>query len=88
MSQVNLEIKDPETLIAFIEDAKKVGLLKDISTEQVKKSFSGKTFPIRVPVDLDAVLKAAGNRIVKTAFAKTIQDKTVDILNKALNPAE
>lgn len=88
MSQVNLEIKDLETLIAFIEDAKKVGLLKDISTEQVKRSFSGKTFPIRIPVDLDAVLKVAGNRIVKTAFAKTIQDKTVDILNKALNPAE
>lgn len=86
MSQVNLEIESLDTLIAFIEDAKKVGLLKDISTEQVKISFSTKIFPIRVPVDLDAVIKVAGNKVVKAAFGKTIQDKTVDILNKALSP--
>ena len=87
MSQVNLEIDSLETLIAFIEDAKKVGLLKDISTEQVKVSFSRKTFPIRIPVDLNAFLAIAGKPILKP-FGKQIEKKTVDILNKALSPAE
>lgn len=86
MSQVNLEIESLDTLIAFIEDAKKVGLLKDISTEQVKRSFGGKAFPIRIPVDIDAVLKVAGNKVVKTVYGNEIQKKTVDILNKALSP--
>ena len=87
MSQVNLEIDNLETLLAFIEDAKKVGLLKDISTEQVKVSFSGKTFPIRIPVDLNAFLAIAGKPILRP-FGKQIEKKTVDILNKALSPAE
>ena len=87
MSQVNLEIDNLETLITFIEDAKKVGLLKDIYTEQVKVSFSRKTFPIRIPVDLNAFLAIAGKPILKP-FGKQIEKKTVDILNKALSPAE
>lgn len=87
MSQVNLEIDSLETLLAFIGDAKKVGLLKDISTEQVKVSFSKKTFPIRIPVDLNAILAIAGKPVLKP-FGKQIERKTVDILNKALSPAE
>lgn len=87
MNQVNLEIGSLETLIAFIEDAKKVGLLKDISTEKVRVSFSKKAFPIRIPVDLNAILAIAGKPILKP-FGKQIEKKTVDILNKALSPAE
>lgn len=86
MNQVYLEIESLETLVAFIADAKKAGLLKDISTDQVRTSFSKKTFPIRIPVDLSAIIKVAGNKVVKTAYGKTIQEKTVDILNKALSP--
>ena len=87
MSQVNLEIDNLETLITFIQDAKKIGLLKDVSTAQVKHSFSKTEFPIRIPVDLNAVLAFAGKPILKP-FGKQIERKTLDILNKVLNPAE
>lgn len=87
MDQVNLEIGSLETLVAFIENAKKVGLLKDISTNQVKVSFSKVTFPIRIPVDLNALIAIAGKPILKP-FGKQIEKKTVDILNKVLSPAE
>ena len=84
MNQVCLEIENLETLMAFIEDAKKAGFLKDIRTEQIKELFSKKVFPVRVPVDLNALLAVAGNPIVKKAFGKKIETKTVDILNQAL----
>ena len=87
MDQVNLEIGNLETLITFIENAKKVGLLKDISTNQVKVSFSKMTFPIHIPVDLNGVIAIVGKPILKP-FGKQIEKKTVDILNKVLSPAE
>lgn len=84
MSQVYLEIGNLATLTAFIADAKKNGLLKDISAEQVEMAFRGKTFPIRIPVDLSAVLDVAGNMVVRKTFGRQIEKKTVDILNQAL----
>lgn len=86
MSQVCLEIEDLDTLMAFLTDAKNSGLLKDVSLTQVKHSFSKIEFPVRIPVDLNAVLAVAGNPIVRKAFGKTIEKKTVDILNQALRP--
>ena len=62
-------------------------MLKDISTEQVRVSFSRKAFPIRIPVDLNAILAIAGKPVLKL-FGRQIEKKTVDILNKALSPAE
>ena len=82
MSQVSLEIDSLATLIAFLEDAKKAGLLKDVSTAQVEHAFKNKVFPIRVPIDLNAVLAIAGNKVVRTTFGGKIQKGTVDILNK------
>ncbi len=84
MSQVYLEIGDLDTLMAFLRDAQKAGLLIGVSPYKVEHSFSEKDFPVRIPVNLDAVLAVAGNPIVKKVFGKTIETKTVDILNKAL----
>ena len=86
MSQVCLEIGSLDTLMAFLTEAKKAGLLKDISLENVKYLFSRKAFPIRVPVDLNAVLAVAENPIVRTTFGKKIESTTVDVLNMALRP--
>lgn len=85
MGKVYLEVDDLETLIAFIQDAKKVGLLKDVSTAQVRNIFSKKEFPLRVPVDLNAILNVANNKVVKATFGKRIEAKTVDILNGMLS---
>ena len=86
MSQVCLEIGDLETLVAFIEDAKRTGLMKDVSLDNVKDCFRKKSFPIRIPVDMNAFLEVAGNPIIRKAFGKKIEKKTVDILNQALRP--
>lgn len=84
MSQVYLTIDNLETLMAFLQDAKNAGLLKDVSLIQVRNLFSQKVFPLQIPVDLSAVLNVAGNAVVRKTFGKTIEKKTVDILNAAL----
>ena len=85
MSQVYLTIDSLETLMAFLQDAKNAGLLKDVSLAQVRHNFSKKVFPLQVPVDLCAILNVAGNAVVRKAFGKVIEKKTVDILNGMLS---
>ena len=84
---VYLEIGSLETLMAFLQNAKNAGLLKDVSLIQVKDCFSRKAFPIRIPVDVNAILALAGKPVVKMKYGKTIEQKTVDILNSALGTA-
>lgn len=84
MSQVYLTIDSLETLMAFLQEAKNAGLLKDVSLAQVRHLFERKAFPLQIPVDLSAVLNVAGNAVVRKTFGKKIEQKTVDILNSAL----
>jgi fumarylacetoacetate (FAA) hydrolase family protein len=83
MSQVCLEIGDLATLMALLTDEKKKGILKNVSLEQIETLFQKKSFPIRVPVDVFAILEAADNKIVKMK-QKKIEEKTVEILNEVL----
>lgn len=73
MGKVYLEVDSLETLISFIQDAKGIGLLKDVSLAQVRHKFGNAAFPLRVPVNLNAVLDVASNKIVKATFSKTIE---------------
>lgn len=85
MSQVYLEIGDAESMTAFLEEAKKkTGLLKDISLDKVEYVLSMKEFPIRVPVDLNAVIDLAMNPMVKKIFGKKIEETTKKALLKAI----
>ena len=56
-----LEFSDFERLAEFVQEAKKAGFLKDLDIS----SFSEKQFPIRVPVNLEAVLKVAGSPVFR-----------------------
>ena len=78
--KVSLEIDSLETLIAFIQDAKGIGLLKDVSLAQVRHKFGNLQFPVRVPVNLDAVLNVASNKVVKAAFSKSIEKMVMEFL--------
>ena len=85
MSQIYLEIGDAESMTAFLEEAKmKTGLLKDISLDKVEYVLSTKEFPIRVPVNLDAVIELAMNPVVKKMFGKKIEETTKKALLKAI----
>ena len=85
MSQIYLEIGDAESMTAFLEEAKmKTGLLKDISLDKVGYVLSTKEFPIRVPVNLDAVIELAMNPVVKKIFGKKIEETTKKALLKAI----
>lgn len=83
MSQIYLEIGSLESLVRFIENAKEVGLLKDISTKKVENLMSGKEFPVRVPVELDQVMNLMANPMVRKIFGKKIEDTTVRTILKA-----
>ena len=85
MSQIYLEIGSLESLVCFIESAKEAGLLKDISPKKVEDLLSGKTFPVRVPVDLDKVLDVAANPVVRKIFGKKIEETTVRTILRAAN---
>lgn len=84
MSQIYLEIGDLQSLISFLEGAKEIGLLKDISSKKVENLMSKKEFPIRLPIELDQVMAVAANPIVKKMFAKKIEETTLKCLAKAM----
>ena len=68
---IYITIKDPASLKAFLMEAKGVGLLKDVSLNDM--SFREDDFPMDFPVDIDAFLKLAGNPVVKKVFGKKIE---------------
>ena len=84
MSQIYLEIGDLQSLIDFLEEAKGIGLLKDISTSKVGTLMSGKEFPVRIPIEIDKVLTLATNPIVKKMFGKKIEETTITCLLKVI----
>lgn len=84
MSQIYLEIENPESLMGLIREAKGCGLMRDISLEEVKRSVSSAAFPIRIPVKLDALIGLAGNPILKKMFGKKLEDATKTYLKKAM----
>ena len=85
MSQIYLEIGTMEDLIEFIQEAKEVGLLKDISCDKVKTILKDKQFPVRLPVDLDKVFNAMSNPIIRKVFGKKIEDTTEKTILKVAN---
>ena len=84
MSQIYLEIGDLQSLIDFLEEAKGIGLLKDISTSKVETLMRGKEFPVRIPIEIDKVLTLATNPIVKKMFGKKIEETTFMCLLKVI----
>lgn len=72
--KIYLEIRDPESLISFLTEAKKKGLFKDISLGLAAQSLKRKDFPMRIPIGLDGILDIAGNPIVRKVFGKKIED--------------
>lgn len=85
MDQIYFEIGSMEGLIQFIQDAKGVGLLKDISCEKVKNLLSEKEFPIHIPVEMDKLFDLMANPVVKKMFGKKIEDTAVRTILKAAN---
>lgn len=75
-----LEITDKDGLESFIEEAKKVGFLKDVDI----KAFSEKQFPIRIPVNLDGFLKLIGNPVIRKTFGRKIETTVVSYLEAAV----
>lgn len=74
--KIYIEIEDLQTMISLLMEAKKrTGLLKDVSPELVARYFSGKEFPVRIPVKADGILDIAANPIVRKIFGKKIEEK-------------
>ena len=67
--KIYISIEDLDSLVAFIQEAQKVGLLKDIR----KISFKESDFPMQLPVDIEAFMKLTGNPVVKKVFGKKIE---------------
>ena len=84
MGQIYLEIENLDGLMLLLSEAKKKGLMKDVSLDKVKAAFANKAFPMRVPVRLDSILELAGNPMLKKMFGKKIENATLGYLEKAL----
>lgn len=84
MGQIYIEIGNLKSLTNLIAEAKKKGLMKDISIEKVEKAFRNKAFPMKVPVQMDEVLELAGNPVLKKMFGKKIENGMLTYLEKAL----
>ena len=75
-----LEIASKADLVEFVEEAKKVGLLKEVDI----RSASEGRFPIRIPVNLDSILKLAGNPLIRKAFGKKIDTAVTSYLKETV----
>lgn len=84
MGQIYIEIGNLKSLTNLIAEAKKKGLMKDISIEKVERAFRNKAFPMKVPVQMDEVLELAGNPVLKKMFGKKIENGMLTYLEKAL----
>lgn len=80
---IYLEIGNMESLMNVLKEAKRNGLMKDISPEMVRNAFINKEFPIRFPVKLDVILQLAGNPILRKMFGKKVEETTLKMLKKA-----
>ncbi len=83
MNEITLEIRDMDSLIRLLTEAKKKGVLTGLSPEKVKAVFSGKDFPMRVPVKLDGLIQLAGNPILKKMFSKKMEEAALKYLKAA-----
>ena len=70
-----LEIDSAEGLTTFVKEAKKTGLLRDISMDEIKNITKKKRFPVRIPVNMNAVLDLCRNPILKRLFGAKIDSK-------------
>jgi hypothetical protein len=77
-----LEIESAEGLTAFLAEAKKTGLLKDVSMKDIQDAVRKKEFPLRIPVNLDAVLNLCRNPILRKLFGGKIESRAKMILAK------
>jgi len=83
MDRIYIEIESLESLTSLLTEAKKRGLLKDISQEKVEMAFKSKAFPIRVPVNTESLLALAGGPMGKI-FGKKIENATIKYLEMAV----
>lgn len=77
-----LEIESAEGLTAFLAEAKKTGLLKDVSMKDIQDAVRKKEFPLRIPVNLDAVLNLCRNPVLRKLFGGKIESRAKMILAK------
>ena len=79
--RIYIGIEDFASLESFIEEAQKIGLLKDISIKRLP--FNENDFPMQLPIDIEAFLKLTGNPIVKKVFGKKIESTLQNYLIEA-----
>ena len=83
MNEIYIEIGSLDSLMLILAEAKRKGLLKDISPEKVRMAFRSKTFPIKVPVNMNSILELAGGPAAKI-FGKKIENVTLKYLETAI----
>lgn len=78
-----LTINSLEDLVNFIVELKRIGLLKEIKSDDILNSFGTKRFPIQIPMNVKGILNLFGNPIVKGVFGKQIDSKVREIYKAA-----
>lgn len=84
MGQFYIEIEDLDSLLRLLTEAKKKGLMKDVSIDKVERAFRNKVFPMRVPVRMEGILELVGNAMLRKMFGKKIENGVLTYLEKAL----
>ena len=84
MNQIYLEIENLDSLILFLREARNNGMLKDVLPSEVRAGLSEKIFPMRIPIETDAIVKVATNPIIRRTFGKKMEDTTRRYLVEAM----
>lgn len=90
MNCVYLEINSVDDVVSVINEAKKIGFMKDISTEKVGSILSTKEFPIRIPIEINQVFSLVEGSnpmipMIKKLYGKKIEETILQAIVKIAN---
>ena len=88
MGRICQEIADRDDLIGVIAEAKRKGLLKNVNVQGVQAELQKVPFPIRIPVDIDAVMAMSGNAIVRKVAGPRIESVLLRTIRAAVAATE
>lgn len=84
VSGIYLTIDDETAMRQFIKGAVKCGYLRRFDLRDVVKWMEETEYPVRVPVNLDSVMMAGQNAVVRGIFGKNIENTITKYMKMAM----
>ena len=82
-AKVYITIEDPASLMLVLEEGVKKGLFKSLPVETIGKLLK-KTYPIKVPIELESIIDALGKPMVRKVIGSKANEAVSVCLQKVM----